>query len=161
MQPGVAVANGRQAPALRLTITSNQVLKLVAAGKGVVVVQNEDHQEVFFFDRPDGVFRPIRELAVAYVSERYVPVVDLGLTSAWSVRLGLLPGHRFNFGLRFTRAFDETVLDRQFASIVAHGIDFDQALSAGKVVTTHGNVDAGLAVSIDRVSIKERGFSTE
>lgn len=155
MQPGAVVANGRQAPALTLALTPSQIRDLVAAGKCVVVVENDENREVFFLDRPDGAFRPIKELAITAVSERYVSVADPGLTSAWSVRLGQLPGHRFTFGLRFTRAFDESILQQQFASLAARSIDFDQALASGRVVTTHANIGPGLAVAIDRVSVEE------
>lgn len=162
MQPGAVVANGRQAPALTLALAPSQIRDLVAAGKCVVVVENEQSREVFFLDRPDGAFRPINELAVASVSERYVPVSDPGLISAWSVRLGHLPEYQFTFGLRFTRGFDEAILERQFASLAARGIDFDQALVAHRVVTTHGKIGPGLAVAIERVSVEEpRRVSTE
>lgn len=160
MQPGAAIAKGRQAPALTLAITPRQIADLVAAGKCVVVVENEGH-EVFFLDRPDGAFRPIKELTATSVSERYLAVTDLGLTEAWSLRLGLPPGQRFAFGLRFTRAFDEAILQQQFASLAARGIDFDQALAAGRVITTHGNIGPGLVVAIDRVSVNERPTRTD
>jgi hypothetical protein len=71
------------------------------------------------------------------------------------VRLGQLPSNSYKFGLRFTKTFDETIVERQLASLIERRIDFNQALARGTKVTTHGRVADGSEIVIDTVSVEE------
>jgi hypothetical protein len=155
MQVGAIVAHGRQAPDLRLSLNSAAIEELVASKRAVVEVENGDNRALYFLDRPDGSFHPISEISVATMSNRYIAVTDAGLVSSWLVRLGQLPSNSYRFGLRFSKSFDETIVEQQFASLIKHGIDFDQALARGTKVTTHGSVADGLGIVINTVSVEQ------
>jgi hypothetical protein len=155
MQRGAIVARGRQAPELRLALTSAGIEELVVSKRAMVEVESSDGHALYFLDRSDGPFRPISEMPVATMSNRYVAIIDLGLVSSWLVRLGQLPSNSYKFGLRFTKTFDETIVERQLASLIEHRIDFNQALARGTKVTTHGSVADGSEIVIDTVSVEE------
>jgi hypothetical protein len=154
MQAGAIVAHGRQAPELRLFLTSTEIVHLVASKRAVVTVENDD-RALYFLDRPDEPFRPMSDLPVSTISNRYVAVTDPGLVSSWLVRLGQLPSTNYKFGLRFAKSFDGTIIERQFASLVDRGIDFEQTLARGARITTYGSFAEGLEIVINNVSVEE------
>jgi len=155
MQPGAIVAKGRQAPALQLTLPSTEVRSLVASGKAYVIAENEQSGTVLVLDHPDKPFRPVREIHTDSMSNRYVAIADPGLIQAWQIRLGRLPTENFSFGLRFSQNYDATIAERQFESLAKRGIDFDQALAAGRTITTHGNIGADLVFAVSKVSFDD------
>jgi outer membrane biosynthesis protein TonB len=153
MQPGVPIAGGLQAPALYIMMSAREIEALLANNKAVVVVVDEAGNEPYVLVHPEKNFRPFKQLSTA-VSERYVLITDPGLQAQWRVRLSV--AGNVKFALRFTQAFDKTVVERQFASLAAHNVNFERAVAEGAMVITHARVDAESAnVMIHHVTVQK------
>ena len=154
MQEGSSVVGGGQAPGLRIALDASQITALLKAGKIVIIATDTAGIDAYFLDSPGGGFRPIGNLDSRTISSRYLPINDPGLVAAWSIRLGPLPGHQFNFGLRFTSIFDRAILKQQFASLADQHIDFAKALADKQRVVTDGHVGQDLTFVVDSVKVE-------
>ncbi len=154
MQEGNAVVGGSQAPGLRIALNASQIEALLKAGKVVVIATDEKGTDAYYLGSPDGGFRPIADLDASTISERYLPIEDAGLVAAWSIRLGALPGHQFDFGLRFTSGFDRAILKQQFAKLAVQHIDFQKALADKQRVVTDGHLGKDLGFVVDHVKVE-------
>lgn len=56
--------------------------------------------------------------------------------------------------MRFSREYDPAIVERQFATLAAQEIDFEQALASGKTVVTCGRIGSDLDFEIQGVSVE-------
>lgn len=155
MQDGGVVAGGRQAPALKLVnLSSADIRRLVGKGRAYIVAESELNGAVLVLDSFERTFRSGRDIPESLMSTRYVRITDPALISALQIKLGQLPTEKFGFGMRFSRDLDATIAERQFASLAAHGIDFEQALALGRTIITRGRFGPDLTFEIQTVSVE-------
>jgi hypothetical protein len=95
-------------------------------------VENYNGRAVYFLDRPDGSFRSMTEISAGNISNRYVRVSDPDSCRPSKSGWANFRRRASSLACASPRKFDEDLMEKQFASLSARGIDFDKALASGQ-----------------------------
>lgn len=154
MSSGERVIEGRQAPRLEVVFELGQIGSLIANGRVVAFALSTKGKDLAFFDTSRR-FRPIRELDPATISDRLISINDAELEGAWNYyAAGTKITDKPVFALRFTAAFEQTVVAQQLQALEDRHIDFDESLKTHKTVITRGRINQNLDFEISSISVK-------